>query len=456
MKIAFVGLKLPDYLPPMITLARKLQERGQNVAFISVVDAEMMVRAAGLSFIPFCQEQCSLGTSDKVINELRHLEGAEMLNFSVRTYSQTLDAAMTDLPRVLKESAATGVVLDTALIGLGLVPMHLGMPYVHVSTDLHYDFSGITPLSIFSWGHESTIEAVERNRGALKSLAKVFEPAKAVVQRYAEAAGMDLDWSDPWVTISKLAWISQTRLEFDFKSTHLPQQFHYTGPFDDGLSSSETEFPWESLTGDPLIYGCMGSMQKDAEHIFNLIAKAVGDREGLQLVLCIGLTLEVEKIESLPANAIVVRQAPQSALLRRSALCIAHGQLNSVLESLAHGVPVVAIPRMHDQPGVAARIAYTKTGVFIPAQEITSLILRSLIDEVLNNPEYRINAVRMKEAIAEARGLDKAANLLVHAFDLEGSICTGKIPCVNARSRTHLALHNYSSATEGEGTTFDC
>ena len=322
MKIAFVGLRLPDCLAPMITLARKLQERGHNVVVISVADAEMMVRVAGLSFIPFCQEQCPLGTSDKVIDRLRHLRGAEMLDFSVRTYSQTLHAAMTDLPRALKESAAAGVVLDTAQVGLGLVPMHLGMPYVHVSTDLHYDFSGITPLSIFSWGHESTTEAFERNRGALKSLIKVFEPARAVVQRYADAAGMDLDWSDPWVTISKLAWISQTPIEFDFKSTHLPQQFHYTGPFDDAFSSSESEFPWERLTGDPLIYGCMGPIQKDVEHIFNVIAKAVGDREGLQLVLCIGPSLEVEKIESLPTNAIVVRQAPQSALLRRSALCI--------------------------------------------------------------------------------------------------------------------------------------
>jgi zeaxanthin glucosyltransferase len=34
-----------------------------------------------------------------------------------------------------------------------------------------------------------------------------------------------------------------------------------------------------------------------------------------------------------------------------------------VLESLAQGVPQVAIPVTFDQPGIAARIAYHKTGV---------------------------------------------------------------------------------------------
>jgi zeaxanthin glucosyltransferase len=46
----------------------------------------------------------------------------------------------------------------------------------------------------------------------------------------------------------------------------------------------------------------------------------------------------------IPANTIVVRSAPQIDLLKRAALCITHAGLNTTLESLAHGVPMVAIP----------------------------------------------------------------------------------------------------------------
>jgi UDP:flavonoid glycosyltransferase YjiC (YdhE family) len=86
-------------------------------------------------------------------------------------------------------------------------------------------------------------------------------------------------------------------------------------------------------------------------------------------------------------------------LLKRSALCITHAGLNTALEALTQGVPLVAIPITNDQPGVAARIAYTKTGTLVPLKELTVSRLTLLIDEVLQNPEYRDNANRLRQVI---------------------------------------------------------
>ena len=82
------------------------------------------------------------------------------------------------------------------------------------------------------------------------------------------------------------------------------------------------------------------------------------------------------------------------------------------------GVPIVAIPVTNDQPGVAARIAYTKTGAFVPLKEMTAPRLSSLIDNVLCNPEYRQNARNMRQSIAETNGLERAVDLLEQAFHL--------------------------------------
>ncbi len=68
---------------------------------------------------------------------------------------------------------------------------------------------------------------------------------------------------------------------------------------------------------------------------------------------------------------------------------------------------MVAIPVSIDQPGVAARIAYTKTGAYVPLKEFTAARLSTLIDEVLSNPEYRQNANKMKEAIFGQTDLKK-------------------------------------------------
>jgi zeaxanthin glucosyltransferase len=239
-----------------------------------------------------------------------------------------------------------------------------------------------------------------------------------VSQAYAKKVGLTVDWTDPFATISKLAWLTQTPKEFDFVSDHWAAQFHYTGPFHDGLGRIESRFPWDRLTGEPLVYASMGTLQNGLESVFTSIAEAVGTRHGIQLVLSVGSGIDPERIGSLPANSIVVKKAPQVELLKRSTLCITHAGLNTALESLTQGVPMVAIPVSIDQPGVAARIAYTKTGAYVPIQDLTVSRLSTLIDDVLDNPEYRLNANTMKEAIVRTNGLEKAADLLEEAFGL--------------------------------------
>jgi UDP:flavonoid glycosyltransferase YjiC (YdhE family) len=70
----------------------------------------------------------------------------------------------------------------------------------------------------------------------------------------------------------------------------------------------------------------------------------------------IGDQVDPEQIGPAPNNAIIVKRAPQLELLKQTSVCITHAGLNTVLESLAQGVPQVAIPVTYDQPGVAASI----------------------------------------------------------------------------------------------------
>jgi len=57
-------------------------------------------------------------------------------------------------------------------------------------------------------------------------------------------------------------------------------------------------------------------------------------------------------MEELAGEPIVVEFAPQLELLKRAALCITHAGLNTALECLSNGLPMVAIPITNDQPGL--------------------------------------------------------------------------------------------------------
>jgi MGT family glycosyltransferase len=155
--------------------------------------------------------------------------------------------------------------------------------------------------------------------------------------------------------------------------------------------------------------------------VFRTIVAAVAKHKGLQLVLSLGDQVNPEQIEPAPSNAIIVKRAPQLELLKQTSVCITHAGLNTVLESLAQGVPQVAIPVSYDQPGVAARIADKKAGVVTSLDKLTADHLSTLLNEVLNDSTYRDNARKLQKAIAKANGLSVAADLVEESLGVTKS-----------------------------------
>jgi zeaxanthin glucosyltransferase len=395
----------------MTTLARKLRWRNHDVVFISWPDAEPSVRAADLTFLPCAVKELAAAPLKERPRWLE-LEGEEALRAALQNAAARTEAMLNALPATLTAAGVDAVVLDTALVYAELAPMSLGMPYIHVSVALHRDYSGCTPPYFYDWPHETTPAALARNRKGVESFLEMLAPTIAVAREYAKRAGLDVDWDNPSATISNLAWITQTPREFDFESSHWPKEFHYTGPFHDGAGRVDVDFPWERLTGEPLIYASMGTMLNGLADVFRTITAATAKHKGVQLVLAVGDQLDPEQIGSLPSNTILVEHAPQLELLKRASVCITHAGLNTVLESLAQGVPQVAIPVTVDQPGVAARIAQKKTGLFVPLKKLTVSHLSLLLDQVLSEPAYRDSARYFQKVIAETNGLSVAADLI--------------------------------------------
>jgi zeaxanthin glucosyltransferase len=428
MKIAFVAPAVAGHLNPMTTLARQMKARDHDIVFSSFLDAEGFATAANLPFVPLCAKEYPLGSAAKLLEPLARLQGLAAAEYTFQLLADALQNEIIDLPHTLAVCRADAVVLDEADTYLSLVPMHLDMPYISISNALPLDLSGQAPLCLFDTPFDPSPEGLARNREQLQSAEAVFAPRKAVGREYAEKVGLNVDWSDPFATVSKSAWLTQMPREFDFTSSHFPPQFHYTGPFHDGAGRAEPEFPWDRLTGEPLIYVSLGTLQNGLESVFSTIGEGTDNLSGMQIVLSIGSTLDPKCIRSLPNNAIVVSNAPQVKLLERSALCITHAGLNTALECLTQGVPMVAIPITNDQPGVAARIAEKETGVVITLNDLTASRVSLSVDQVLNDSTYRDNACYFRKVIAEANGLSKAADLLERAFGLRREPRPEEIP----------------------------
>jgi zeaxanthin glucosyltransferase len=404
MKIGFICPNIPGHLNPMTALARHLQARNHEVVFLYSPDAN------GLPCLP--------GDKNDDLNanrpEMSKLEGDGALAFYCGVAARETEVIFKSLPKMVESTGIEALIIDPIQFFVELAAMKLRIPYINVANAHYLDYFGYTPLCAYDWPHETTPDALVRNREGIVKFARLTynERTKA----YAKEAGLKTDLDNPAWVFSELAHITQIPKEFDFENPLLPAQFHYTGPFHDGKGRLQLDFPWDRLTGEPLIYASMGTLMNGRADVFNTIVAGVAKHKGTQLVLSIGDQLDPKQIDSVPGNAIIVNQTPQLEVLKRTSVCINHAGLNTVLESLAQGVPQVGIPITFDQPGVATRIAAKKTGVTMPFEKLTSNHLSTLLGEVLNNPVYRENARRFQDVIAKANGLSMAADIVERSF----------------------------------------
>jgi zeaxanthin glucosyltransferase len=409
MKLGFISINVPGHLNPMTTLARHLQGRGHEVVFL------YSSGAAGLPFVPSPE----VDRVSSNILEVSTLQRDEVWEVSVSLVLAQTEIILKSLPRIAAENKIDALVLDAVQWYAELGAMKLGVPYVHVSNALYYDYSGHTPLAYYDWQHETTPEALARNRKAVQKFAEMLGRYNGGIKAYAKRAGLNVDWDDPGYTLSTLASITQTPRAFDFESSHWPPHFYHTGPFHDGKGREKLDFPWERLTSEPLIYASMGTLLNGRVDVFRTIVAAAAKQKDSQLVLSVGNLVNPEEIRPAPRNAIIVNQAPQLELLKRACVCITHAGLNTVLESLVQGVPQLAIPVAYDQPGVGARIARKRTGVVTALEKLTADHLAFHLNEVLTDNTYRQNARRLQKAIADADGLSVAADLIEEAFGVK-------------------------------------
>jgi MGT family glycosyltransferase len=418
MKIGFIGLPSPGHLNPMSALARQLQSRNHDVVMFSPPVGESLARAAGLPFVPFAEKEFSPDKLGEIVGTVSRLKGEEGLQFTVNAVAALNEVKWRTMPDLLSSTGIDALVVDNYDFYGEIIPMRIGMPYAIVSNALHFDYSGHTPLCVYDGVHENTAEAIKRNRQGVSKFTQMLIGSNAELIAKAERAGIRANWADPSSLFSDCPWITQCPREFDFESSHWPKQFHYTGPFHDGKGRPDFPFPWDQLTGEPIVYASMGTVQNGNPDLFSAIAAAVSKHQGLQLVLAIGNILHPEQIGSVPNNAIVVNNAPQLELLKKASVCITHAGFNTVLEALTQGVPQIAIPVTNDQPGVAARIADKKTGRTTFLDGLDESNLSALLEEVINNHIYRDNSRSIQKAIAKKNGLSVAADLLERAFGL--------------------------------------
>lgn len=111
-------------------------------------------------------------------------------------------------------------------------------------------------------------------------------------------------------------------------------------------------------------------------------------------------------------GGILVRFAPQTAIIPKCDAVITHSGMNTVMMALPNGVPMVLIPLTFEQPAIAARALAKGAGERILPANVNEKTVNVALRKVLIDESYRDRARQLGRDIAGAGGVKKAADII--------------------------------------------
>ena len=404
---------VPGHIHPFAALGRELIARGHRVTYLQMIDLEEKIRSEGLEFEPLGSSDHPRGSLPASLDALGRLKGFSALRFTIDAVAKTTVMVCRDAPEAIRRARIDALLVDQMEPAGGAVADHLDMPFITICNALAINRDPIAPPPFSPWTYHASWWASARNALGYTVSDWLTRPIARVVADYRARWTLP-PHSSPDDSFSTLAQICQMPREFDFPRRALPDHFHYVGPLR-RTRARETEFPWDRLDGRPLVYASLGTLQNSREPVFRCFAEAC---EGLdvQLVISHGGGLTDAQAAGLPGSPLVVSYAPQGELLARAHLTLTHAGLNTVLDSLTHGVPLVAVPITYEQPAIARRVEWHQLGASISLSQLTPARLRRAVIDVLRNDRYRTAAARMSSAISSAGGVRQATSLIESAL----------------------------------------
>jgi MGT family glycosyltransferase len=243
--------------------------------------------------------------------------------------------------------------------------------------------------------------------------AGVFETAfRTVGERiaaFASEQGLEFDAAGGFSSPGDLNIVFIPR-EFQMAGETFDESFVFCGPSVADRTAGPSS--WEPSDPDvPVLLVSLGTVFNDRPDFFRTCADAfAGDDR--QVLMAIGDRTDPDDLGPLPGNVEVRAHVPQVEVLSRAAAFVTHNGMNSTMEALYLGVPMVGVPQMPEQDANARRVEELGCGRRLDPRTVDAATLRSTVDAVVADPGVRDAVGDMSARLRATDGPSTGADAL--------------------------------------------
>ncbi|MBO0905940.1 glycosyltransferase [Jiella sonneratiae] len=393
-------------------LAEELISRGHAVNFIVNAGAAAMVGLSGPGILVHEVGRRSDEAMRRLVSRAGNGRNPLSILRTVRDSARLTDEFCRKAPALCRSLGIEAILGDQMEPAAGLVAAHLGLPHVSVAAALPVHDDPTVPLPFLDWPYDPSEAGLKRNRGGVMVARILLRRQNRTIARWAERFGLPPRHSLA-DCLSTTCQISQLTESFDFPRQASPRQAtsirHAVGPIRAAARGGGT-LPIRRDPGRPLVFASFGTLQGHRLRLFRKIAEACR-RVGADCVIAHCGALDAAAAATIDAR-LVTDFVPQQAMLAEADLCVTHAGINTVLDALAAGKPMLAIPMAFDQPGIAARIVHHGVGLRPARGHLSVASLADCLERLLQTPSFTANARRIGADIRDSGGVRQAADLI--------------------------------------------
>jgi UDP:flavonoid glycosyltransferase YjiC (YdhE family) len=396
-------------VPPELSVARALVERGHRVTVLADPTIEPEASAAGAGFRSW-REAPHLVSRRPEDDLLRDFEARTPPQLVARLSDRlicgpaALQAAET--AQALGELRPDVVVASAFLLGPQMAAEAEGLPVAALLPNIYpFPAPGLPP---FGTGWRPARGALGRARDAAMARLGGRLWARGLPQVNAARAALGLaPLAAVWQQLDRADRVLVlTSPSFDFPA-RLPANVRYVGP---RLVDPGWVEPWPPPPGDePLVLVSLSTGHQDQLALLRRIVGAIAGMP-VRVVVTTGNAIDPGELPA-PERVQVLRSAPHSAVLDEAGAVVSHGGHGTVIKALAAGVPQLIVPMGRDQLDNAARVAARGAGLRL-RPGASGRAIAAAVRRLLDEPSHREGARAMAARLRSERGRDAAADEL--------------------------------------------
>jgi UDP:flavonoid glycosyltransferase YjiC (YdhE family) len=412
-------------------LAVVLIERGHQVTFLQRPDAAVWLTDRRIGFYAVGGASHPPGSLAASLRRAARPGSLPGLHRVITDMARLTDMLCNELPAALAALRIDAVLGDQMEAAAGLVAEALALPCISVACALPVNREAGMPLPVMPFAFGRDPRSLRICEGSTRVYDWLMTPHRRSIA--AQARRLGLSGRDGLhECLSPLLQLSQTVAAFDFPRRQPPPQLHHVGPLRGGATArvplpsaaptpvrlADNGLMPSSVSADrPFIFASLGTLQGARYRLFRRIARACRRLDAQLLVAhCGGLNPRQTRALQAAGATWVCAFADQQAVLARADAVVSHGGLNTALDAIAAGTPVLALPIAFDQPGVASRVCHAGVGVRGSARLGRTATLARMLDQLLTQSHFAQALDGLGTEVARAGGAPRAADIIEQAL----------------------------------------